>query len=454
MLWVCDVDGGFRSYLGADPQGAQALAALCDSRVMLEHSFVSSADVQALITGLNEVRRPRTDRAGRHPTHEQMEHALGAMVQHFNIQLLRDVADEAQRLILDERVPSGEIAILAPFVDDSLRFALVSEFQRRRVPVRTHRPSRALREEPAVRCLLALAQLAHPHWEMCPPPSDVALALLQALDGLDWVRASYLTKIVYRVKEHRPRLSSFAQMRQEAQERISFLLGARYDALLHWLEAYRGESPLLLDLFFGKLFDELLGRSGYGFHRDYDAAAAAASLIESVLKFRRALDTEDPDELGRRYVRMVEGGVLAAQYPFNGPPSLPDAVFIGPAYTFLTENRPVSYQFWLNVNSPSWGKRLFQPLTHPFVLTRHWPRERPWTEEDEFRSGQEMLQRVVLGLLRRCRVKVYVGASELNPRGGEERGPLQDWVQRLVRETRSRTAPELDLPPTSEDSDV
>jgi len=452
-LWICDRDGGFRSYLGADPQGASALRDLCDKCVVLDQSLVSSPDVQALTAGLAEVGKPHTTRVDAWPSQEQIEHALGSMTGHFHMQLLIAAAEEAQRLILDEHVPPAQIAILAPFVDDSLRFAMVTELQRRGLPVRTHRPSRALREEPAVRCLLVLAALAHPHWELCPPSGDVALALVQALDGLDWVRASFLSKIVYRVKEHRPRLSSFAQIKQEAQERISYLLGAGYDGLTQWLQDYQAGSPLLLDLFFGKLFDEVLRRPGYGFHGDYDAAAAAASLIESVGKFRRAVGTEDANELGPRYLRMVEDGVLAAQYLLDSAPLVPNATFLGPAYTFLTENRPVDYQFWLNANSPSWGRRLFQPLTHPFVLTRHWPRERLWTEEDEFRSGQEMLQRVVLGLLRRCRVRVYVGASELNPRGGEERGPLLDWVQRLIRQARfgANSAPYLSA---VEDGDV
>lgn len=434
-LLVYDRDGGFRSYLGADPQGALALADICEQRVTLDVSFVSSAAVQALGSGLlREARVERADRASTRAALEEVEQSLASLQEHFHTQLLHDVVDEVLRLIKDEHVPPGEIAILAPFVDDALRFALMTEFERHGVPVRSHRPSRALREEPAVRCLLILAQLAHPHWEMCPPKNDVAQALVQAIDGLDWVRASYLTDIVYRVKEHRPSMSSFMQLQADVQERITFGLGMRYSDLLRWMEAYAAGPPLPLDLFFSQLFDDLLAHRGYGFHNDYDAAAAAANLIESVLKFRWALGLDDVDELGKRYVRMVEGGVVAAQYLPGRRPLEQNAVFIAPAYTFLTENRPVSYQFWLNANSPSWGRRLYQPLTHPFVLTRHWPRERQWSDEDEFVAGQAMLRRVVLGLLRRCRVRVYLGISELNPRGGEERGPLLEWVQRLLRE--------------------
>jgi hypothetical protein len=441
-LLICDQDGGFRTYLGADPQGASALAELCEQRVTLETSFVSSPAVQALSCGL--LRHGPLEHAGRAAARarlEQLEGALSSVEGHFHTELLRHTVDEVLRLTHEEQVPPHEIAILAPFVDEALRFALVSEFERHGVAVRTHRPSRALRDEPAVRCLLTLAELAHPHWEMCAPRNDVALSLVQAIEGLDWVRASYLTDIVYKIKERQPQLHPFVQLKPEVQERITFGLGARYDYLLRWLDAYAAEPPLLLDLFFSKLFDELLARPGYGFHRDYNAAAAASNLVESVIKFRWALDVDDADQVGMRYVRMVEGGVVAAQYLRGWRPAMEKAVFVAPAYTFLTENRPVDYQFWLNANSPSWGRRLYQPLTQPFVLTRHWTRERKWTEEDELRAGQAMLRRVVLGLLRRCRVKVYLGMSELNPRGREERGPLLEWVQRLLRQAhRAREA--------------
>jgi len=434
-LLIYDRDGGFRTYLGADPQGARALADLCSQRVTLDESFVSPPAMQVLGDAIQRqaIGAPRvTGTLG--VTDDTMERALKHIEVRFHTELLRDVVDEVLRLTIDEGVSPGEIAILAPFVGDALRFALMTDLQRHGVPVRSHRPSRALRDEPAVRCLLTLAKLAHPQWEMCPPREDVAQALLQAIDGLDWVRANYLTDILYQVKDGRPRLSSFGQLKPDVQERITFGLGTRYGALLRWMEAYISGTPLSLDHFFSILFDELLARPGYGFHRSFDAAAAAANLIESVFKFRWALDAEDVNELGVRYVRMVESGVVAAQYVKRDRTSAENAVFIAPAYTFLTENRPVDYQFWLNINSPAWGRRLYQPLTHPFVLTRHWPAERKWSEEDEFEAGQSMLMRVVLGLLRRCREQIYLCISELNARGREERGPLQEWVQRLLRE--------------------
>jgi hypothetical protein len=252
------------------------------------------------------------------------------------------------------------------------------------------------------------------------------------------VRASYLTDIVYNTRKGQPHLYGFGQLKPEVQERITFVLGTRYGDLLRWIEAYVTQPPLPLDLFFSRLFDDLLARAGYGFHGNYDAAAAAANLIESVHKFRESVDVPDTSELGLRYVRMVEGGVVAAQYLHGYYPVEQDAVFIAPAYSFLTENRAVDCQFWLNANSLSWGRRLYQPLTHPFVLTRHWPRERQWAEEDEFNAGQEMLRRVVTGLLRRCRRTIYLEFSDLNVRGREERGPLMEWVQRLLREMRRR----------------
>jgi len=440
-LVIMDHAGGFRTYLGADPIGARLLADMCERRVVFENTLVSSSAVLSLAAGLRrsnasqEVVAPNVL-----PSEEQVDAALEVLQDHYHTDTLRQVLDEVARLCKECGVPPGQIAILAPFVDDALRFALLSGLEASGVPAHTHRPSRALREEPAVRCLLTLAALGHPHWELCPPAEDVALSLVRAIEGLDWMRARLLTDIVYRTQDGRPTLSTFSRLNPEAQDRVTFLLGGRYSSLLQWLEEYGGGPRLYLDFFFSKIFDELLARPGFAFHNDYDASTAAANLMESVSKFRQVLNLDDADELGKRYLRLVNSGVLAAQYLPGLQPPMAEAVFIGPAYSFLTANHIVDYQFWLNAKSPSWGRRLYQPLTHPFVLTRHWPEGRQWTEEDEFLAGQEMLWRVLNGLLRRCRIKVYMVLSELNARGSEERGPLLSWVQGLLRDVRRSEA--------------
>jgi hypothetical protein len=304
------------------------------------------------------------------------------------------------------------------------------------IPVRSHRPSRSLRDEPASRALLTLAALAHPRWEMHPPRPDVAYALMLALDT-DLVRAQLLVEIVYRQKDLR--LSPFDEIRGETQERITFVIGNKYALLRQWLNVYRETEPMPLDHFLRKLFGEVLSQPGFGFHRNFDFARVAASLIESVKKFRQALEptmaeggaTVPFDELGREYFAMLQDGVIAAQYlqPYRHQEN---AVLVAPAYTFLMMNRPVTAQFWLDIGSSSWVERPSQPLTQPHVLSRNWPPGRLWTDADEVASQTDILAHLVGGLLHRCRERVYLGFADLGESGFEQRGILLRVFQKIL----------------------
>ncbi len=83
---------------------------------------------------------------------------------------------------------------------------------------------------------------------------------------------------------------------------------------------------------------------------------------------------------------MVQAGVIAAQYLGGWRLEAEAAVLLAPAYTFLMANRPVEVQFWLDVGSRGWAERLYQPLTHPYVLSRAWQPGRLWTDADEMRG--------------------------------------------------------------------
>ncbi len=471
-LVIYDQAAGYRRFLGADPESAHTLREVCDETVSFDRSFVMLPEMEALGEAL-------TRSVNRLPLSStppgDVRRALAYESHRYHPEMLDWVTEQIAALVHKQKVAPGEIVVLAPFLSDALRFSLINRLERQDVPARSHRPSRALREESATHCLLTLAAIAHPAWEITPTRFDVAYALMQAIEEMDLVRAQLLAEIVYREQDRQPVLSSFDRIKPQMQERLTFVLGERYERLRAWIEAYvqtdsrrapsgdvsdeqrapskapqtkeSGEPGRMpLDHFLGHLFGEVLSQAGYGFHRDFDAAEVAANLIESIRKFRWVTEetsnaqgehSESSVPLGQEYIKMVEEGVIAAQYVRSWRMEPEDAVLLAPAYTFLIRNRPVDYQFWLNVGGRGWWERLYQPLTHPYVLSRHWPpsdaKDATWTDSDEVEAREEALQRLIQGLIHRCRRKIYLGFSDLGEQGFEQKGPLLQVFQRVLR---------------------
>jgi len=434
-LLIHDTGGGYRAFLGSDPESAQRLRTECSETVELTQSWITPREVTALADYLDAGLR-------RLPAQPQPEARQAFRLEHFRFQpeMVDGVCSQTAQLITEQGLAPGEIVILSAYLSDALRFSLLKGLLDRGVPVRSHRPSRSLRAEPATACLLTLAMLAHPEWGFEVTKYDVRNTLLQAIDGLDLVRADLMAQILYLPKQPETPLAPFEKIRLDKQQRITFTVGERYESLRSWLQEIRSEDLPDLDVFIARLFGEVLSQPGFGFHVNYDAAAITSRLIESITKFRRVAEgtiLSEEGSVSREYLTMVREGVLAAQYlqPWEQPAE--DSVLISPAYTFLMSNRPATVQFWLDVGSQGWWERLYQPLTHPVVLSRRWPVNTPWTDVHEFQTNQETLARLAGGLLRRCRGEVVFCISGSNERGDDEHGPLLQGIQALVRQLRT-----------------
>jgi hypothetical protein len=469
-LVIADDDAGYRTFLGADPQGTSGLAAKCDQRIYLANSYIMSAEVAGLVPQVAHAINPRLARVGGAPPDRQEEEVVGAPIaspalQEFRFadspfevpdpfrfypQMLRWTAKEIHRLITEEGVPPGSIAVMAPFVSDALRFSLQTALETYGIQLTTHRPSRPLEAEPAARTLFTLAKLAHPHWGLLPPAPDVSQALAVAMPRLDPVRAQLLTDIVFPARRRANELGAFATLNENMRERITYAAGQDFDRLREWIYAYRAtdaETPL--DQFFARLFGELLSQPDYGFHEDRDAARVASQLVQSARRFRWALESEPWRReaatqgadggpaasaltvLGRSYLQLAESGAVGALF-VPGWRMAEDAVFLAPAYTFLLRNKPVDVQFWLDIGASGWWERLYQPLTHPFVLSHRWPAGEPWTDAEEYFRRQDILRRLLLGLIRRTRRTIYLAVSDFSESGYEQRGALLTLINRLL----------------------
>jgi hypothetical protein len=429
-LLIMDDEAGFRSFLGADPRSAANLASLCSKTESLSTSFVSPQNMD----GLRQVMINQITGNKSEEDKQSIESAYMISTQPFTPQMTEWVAAQTANLIQTQGILAGEIVIVAPFMSDALRFSLRNALGKFGVPSWSNRPSRSLSEEPATRCLLTLAQIAHPQWEMAPSMFDIRYALLQVLTNGDMIRADLIAQMLYKQNKLADGLSAFERLQGEAQERLTYQLGERYTSLRNWLETYKLSPPVELDIFFSRLFGEVLSQPGFGFHLDFEAAAVVSKLIESAQKFRLvsnlAEDTSIP--VGKEYIQMTSEGVIAAQYISAWEDAPEDAVLIAPAHTYLMANRPVAVQFWLDIGSEGWWRRLYQPLTHPFVLSRAWENT-VWTDVQEELSDRSSLARIVNGLLRRCGQQVIFCYTSIDERGNEERGHLLRTIQSVQK---------------------
>lgn len=497
-----DDPGGYRIFLGADVVSARTLQNLVDEVVEARQdrradlSGGAGSDSADIGFGAPPDRsESRTASATQHlarvlsspditPDPTQIREALGTDLtsQMYWQGMVREVATTIKDLISEGTRPD-EIVIISPFVEDVLLFELRDQLQGTQIGVRPLRPSRPLSDHPITRAMLALTKLAYPEWEMYVSEDELARALSVCIAGLDVPRAQLLAKAAQRISvKDLPVLED-----QKLLNRVGMRFREPYLHLQRWLTDVRN-SPVLkqepLDVFWQRLLSHVLVAEGFALFSPpllgeepgerlasaRDLAIACDKLIRSACTFRETLAQVDiKSEVSREYVRMISMGIMAAQSVNERAADEqaafkpdPNAILLAPAYAYLTNDfRGLyrRYQFWLNVNSLDWYRRIVQPLTHPYVLSRNWrslptpllegeERSAPspvptgegwgggvgrkWTDEDEHREQDATMRRLVSGLAYRCTGKVFVASSQINLRGEEESGPLQKVLRRAI----------------------
>jgi len=433
-LLIYDLDAGYRSFLGASPSGGKKLSDLCTNKIEFSQSYVASPALVQFNTLLS------SSLGAKSPSIENIEPSLTDTISvnfhPYYPQMISWVAGKIKELVKSGISPD-EIVVMAPFLSDSLRFLLSSELGSHQIESTSHRPSRALRDEPVTHCLLTLSALAHPDWEIQPTIHELSFAFMQFLGNFDLTRSYLLAKHCFQTSSKEGHLADFENFPSELQERITFSAGNRYQALVNWLGDYRNQTPQPLDHFLIRLFGELLSQPGYGYHNDFDKGQISEQIIDSIRKFRLSAGEVlgfTNLNLGSEYCRMVKSGILANQYPRSWTRRPEDAVYLTPAYTFLLSNTPVDYQFWLDVGSRGWYERIFQPLTNPHVLNRDWKIGLPWRDAEEFALNHESLDRLSSGLIRRCRKGIFFCLTNTDERGFEQKGLLVQSLNKVLNQ--------------------
>ena len=442
-----DAQGGYRIFLGADATGAAELCAETDERLTLDRPLDGDPGPRALAQAARNTLRLTSEP----PAVSPHEGIAGQSGHSYWIEMIHWTAEEVARRVADG-TPANEIAIIAPYVSEVMRFALQEALRAAELDIYLLRPSSPLIHDPIARGMLSLALLAHPDWTLTiqdVPLSlaseDVALALENVIDDLDPVRAQILAAAALPPGgDQLLSLEQLALRHPRLWSRVGYRIRPHYGDLVAWIERYRQEAPQPLDLWLNRLFGELLTGPGFAFHRRPDRARSYARLVESAAKFTQALQRDEAlaeAPIGREYVEMLLSGLASASYVADWPLAVPEnAVVLAPAQSYLTRDMRSDYQFWIDLGSIGWWTRPNQPLTNPYVLARTWQPGQPWRDIEEQQASREALGRVLQGLASRCRKGVYLGHCELGLDGSEQQGRLHRIIMAAMAQGGARHA--------------
>ena len=433
LMILNDTNGGFQQFLGADTVSASSLVNDCDLKIHTEDVLFSTRARKLIVRGL-ERDGASTVKGELKSTHLEENFIMPGEQYRFLPQMLDEVSEWVRNQVQSGVKPS-EIAILTPYLSSALKLALSQRLGNYSIPFTILASSTPLIDEPFTKALIDLFSLVQKPMVSTINRYDQSLALTQMVKGLDFIRSCLIWERVS--LDSMDYLS--VKVDEELTSRIPDQMLQKSIFILDWLGSVEGSASFANTI--TRLFDEVLSQPGFSAETDQSRSRLVSQLIESYNKFVAAMpraNQDDTSNYNEDFVDALRSGLISAQYIEDYIQALDDSgVLIAPAMTFLTRNRVVDYQVWLNIGSDGWYRRLEQPLTNPFVLSRNWPKGKKWDADEELKASESLIGKVTSGLITRCRKQILLGFSQYGETGVEEQGLLLRRLQYLYRVARS-----------------
>lgn len=301
-------------------------------------------------------------------------------------------------------VSPGDIAVIAPRVDNLLAAALGRALADRGVPLQPLVPTRRLVDEPAVRTVVALGGLAVPAWRPPWPSAGAFADAARLLLRLDPEAAARLGEALWQAGDGLPDPAGHP---------------APYRRLYAWLKAAR-HRRWQTDTFVRAALLELLLPLRPDLPQE--AVDACRQLLKAASDFRLAAERLGEAALGPSY-RPLLTEATAPLLPPREPPA-GSAVLLTTPRDFLARRLTAAVQVWLDVTSSGWLPSGVSELANPHVLAPGWPGGAAWTDAETAAVRERTRCRTVRALLRRCTGRVITAAAALSPWVQEQEGGL------------------------------
>jgi hypothetical protein len=434
--------GKVRLGLNADPNYLKNLASRCQIET-LEFPPVKNVASEIADRVINLITDPLLVK-------ENISNNMGLLSATSRAELLRQTAELIIKLVNKGEVKPGEIAVIAPGLDDIARYTLIDILQNQGIPIEPLNEQQPLISSPIIRALLTLLGLVYQGlgqfvWQDALAEMLVVLSQKyqqgKLIPQIDPVRAGLLADYCYHIDLELPCLLPVETFTR--WDRLGHQTVEAYNDIWQWIEAIKNkqkqEANFTPMVFFDRAIQKFFPN---GSHLSYSQLASLRELTETAQHFwevdNRLKKDQDysksSTQVIREFIQLLQRGTITAN-PYPLKPAYTSAngekmkgyVTLATIYQYRSLRSHHRWQFWLDVGSNLWSKGGSAELLAAPLFLKEWTGN-SWTAEDQFKADQERLERILRDLLARTSEKVYLCHSELNINGTEDNGILLTLV--------------------------
>lgn len=330
--------------------------------------------------------------------------------------MLEQVSDMVVKLLSDGYSPK-DIALVSTFADVVTEYVLESKLKKNSVKITNIARKSRFIDNKFVYALITFAYLCHPDDKIVPTRDDVR-ALVSMLLDIDPIRSSILAKIICSQNPY----AEFPPVESEdIMDRIGYSNVSRYNFIRNWINDYRKGTPLDIDVFFQKVFTEIL--LVYG--AEEQDIIDIKRLIDSSNGFKETISRFNTIDVNKGFLTMVKNGVKSAESIFDMEErSGDDEIVLCTPMTYLSNSLSHKVILMIGISSSHWTPRCAKEISNPYVLSPTWNIGDTYTEEVEEENQRRNIAIVLRALTKRCQEKFITFESRYSSDGYENDGML------------------------------
>ncbi|MBP3284750.1 MAG: hypothetical protein J6M02_04560 [Clostridia bacterium] len=310
-----------------------------------------------------------------------------------------------------------DISLVSTYADLVTEYVLESHLLKSGIKLNNISRKNRFIDNKFVYALITLGYLCHPQEDLVPTKDDVRAFISMVLD-VDPIRSSVLADIVCAQNP----FAEFPEVTKwDIVHRIGYKNVKKYNFIRNWINEYRAGVPMEIDLFFQKVFTEILLTYGASEQDIIDIKR----LIDSAYNFKKTVSKFHSVDVNRGFLKMIRNNVKSAESIFELEERGEETgIVLATPMSYLSNSLSAKVIILIGFSSDHWLPRCAREISNPFVLTKTWRDGEIYSEEIEEQNQRENMAILMRGLLQRTGEKFVTFESRYSGDGFENDGIL------------------------------